>query len=207
MSNSPDEQNERPDDRSDDGGGWHAPGASQPPQPEQQGPPPGYGPPPGHQPPPGYGPPPGHQPPPGYAQPPPGYGPPQGYAQPPPGYGPPQGYPQPPPGYGLPPPGYAYPYAPRPKVKFTESPNFFGIGIGLGILIGFAAAGLTLFSMLIEPTGRHWLFLIIAIGPVVAAIVSLFFRIPRPFAVGALIALAGSWLILLGPCLAMFSSY
>lgn len=191
---------EEGEDHGPDAGQWHLPGSTpQEPQhslgepseqnyplqgyPPQNYPPPGYSVPPGYNPQPGQGTPPSQGGPPGYQA--------HGYA--PHGY-PPQGYPP----HGYPPQGY---YGPQQKTGFS-----FGAQIGFGVLIGmFLGAGVfivllsTVWSMGILPT------VITAAAVAAGAIIGMFFSKTRGYSTGILIAYAASWIVLLGPCLIMFS--
>jgi|SRR5690625_1201895 len=191
MSNSP-EQDPRDQDegQGDESQQWHLPG-----QPGPGSPTDGYPPHPPH----GYPP---QGPPPGY----PPQGPPHGYSpQGPPSaayHHPGQPYPgQPYPGYqphGYPPHmGYVPP-------KSTELS--FGAEVGIGVLVGFLFAG-GIFVVLFATIWTMGMLPTVITGGLTAgaAVVGMFFDKTRGYSTGALIALAISWIVLLGPCLFIFN--
>ena len=80
-----------------------------------------------------------------------------------------------------------------------------GAGIGIGCGLQFLAGLIFLFTMF--AAGSMWGPLLPAILITVAAIVGMFFARWRRFSTGVLIVSAATWLIFLGPCIALVGGF
>ena len=144
--------------------------------------------------------------PPGTPAPPPGaVTPPPGAAAPPPGgwQPPPPPDPNAPAGYVVGVPGQP-PIPPRKKMSFG---GWLAIGLAIGVPVQILALVLALnttnISYPLGIIGFFWPYIIV----VLACVVMMFFPKTRPVATGILIVTAASWLLVLGPCIAMLGGF
>lgn len=130
-------------------------------------------------------------------------------AGPPPPPGPPQG---PPTGPPLPPGPPTWPPTPGPAGEPPRKGLSFGAGLGIGLAIGLVAHILGIVAMfaIANLTGGDggpmmwlWPFILIAL----TAGVLMFFPKTRSFATGILIIAASLWLLVIGPCIVLLSSF
>lgn len=206
MNNSPSDEPEDPNSRREDGAvepeqPWELPGDVPPSGEQSQLSDPSQ---PGHTTSPGHYPH-GYHPPSSY---PPGPYPPGPFppGSQPPGNYPPTPYPQGP----YPPPGYPHAgqsgysphpgYVPQQTSKAFSFPVQLGIGTGIGALI----SGLLVIVLFTSAGAGPGPTVILSLIAVAAGVACLFVPKIRGYGTGALIVIFAAWLVLIGPCLALF---
>src|SRR5699024_10914100 len=106
-----------------------------------------------------------------------------------------------PPGGPYAPPG-ANPYGPyQPRQQNLSFGAKVGIGAGVGLILAAIVVGLMFWAAMM---GQWYLALIITLAVPVAAVIGMIFRQLRPFATGVLIIMAAAWIVIIGPCMALF---
>ncbi len=73
----------------------------------------------------------------------------------------------------------------------------------MGLIFAAIVVGLMFWAAMM---GKWYVALIITLAVPVAAAIGMVFRQLRPFATGVLIIMAAAWIIVIGPCMALFYS-